>query len=335
MVTAIYSNDNSLVISVVIPTYNRAEDLRETLSSILKQTAAAKEIIVVDDSDANETELLIDSLKDVQRSVDLIYVRNEGDKSTSAARNLGIRMARGNIVQFLDDDVILDRDYLSEIVKVFESLPGAMGVQGWMVQKSPKGLIKAILRFAKRAFYLTHTVENGCSVLPSTNVTYPHILRGTIPCEWLHGCNFSLRRSVLSEFSFDEKLKEYAWKEDLDFTYRIHQKYPGTLYIAPKARLIHKASVAGRRPLEIVAYLKDSYELYIFFKDFDRGIKDRIIFIWSKFGALLFLLFAGRSKSIGDVATELLYWFKAQSLCIKHLEEIKKGDFEFIFKKSQ
>jgi glucosyl-dolichyl phosphate glucuronosyltransferase len=320
-------------ISVVIPTYNRAKDLKETLSSIFDQTADAREILVVDDSDNNETELLIDSLnqlKQVKGSADLFYIRNRGEKSATIARNLGIRMARGDIVLFLDDDINLDKNYFSEIGNVFGDMPGAKGAQGWMVQEHRKGFINGLLRMAARAFYLGHTVDNQCRAYPSTNVTYPHTLDRVISCEWLHGCNCAVRREALEEFNFDEKLKGYTWKEDLDISYRIYRKYPGSLYITPKARLIHKESPSGRRPLKQVTYIKEAYTLYVFFKDFDHGLKDRIIFIWSKLGALPFLLFTMRSRSCRDVLSEAEYWLRAQLLCVRYWKEIRKGNFGFI-----
>lgn len=319
-------------ISIIIPTYNRAKDLNEALGTLFSQSLEATEILVVDDSNNDETRSLIAALNQTPRSTDLIFIRNEGMKSIPAARNVGIKKAKGDIVVFLDDDVVLDENYLLEILSVFEALPNALGAQGWMVQEFHKGLFNDFLRTMAKAFYLGHTVENSCQALPSTNVTYPHTLDRVIPCQWLHGSNFSLRRKVFDEFSFDERLKEYAWKEDLDFSYRIHEKHPDSLYITPKARLIHKESTFGRRPVERSTYIKESHSLYIFFKDFDGGLKDKTIYIWSKFGAFLLLLFSARSRNYKDVVTEAAYWLKAQYLCIKNLREIRKGDFGFIYK---
>lgn len=305
-------------------------DLKETLDSIFDQTVAAREIIVVDDSDNNETELLINSLKQDSRQEDLIYIRNSGEKSATLARNLGIQTSRGDFVMFLDDDVILDESHFSEIMKVFGDFPNAMGAQGWMVQDYRKGLFNSLLRIAARVFYLGHTVENQCRAYPSTNVTYPYTLSGIVSCEWLHGCNCAICKKILKEFCFDERLREYTWKEDLDLSYRIQRKYPGSLYITPKARLIHKESSAGRRPLKRLTYIKEAYTLYVFFKDFDSGIKSKAIFIWSKIGALLFLLSGVMSRGCRDVLAEATYWLQAQLLCMKHRKEIRVGHFGFI-----
>ena len=66
------------------------------------------------------------------------------------------------------------------------------------------------------------------------------------------------------------------------------------------------------------------------FKDFDAGLKEKTIFVWSKCGAFLFLLFSMRSRSARDVVAEAVYWMKAQLMCIRHWREIKRGDFGFI-----
>jgi glucosyl-dolichyl phosphate glucuronosyltransferase len=263
-------------ISIIIPTYNRAADLNETLRTIFDQSVKANEIIIVDDSDNDDTESLVKRLNQIFQPKNLIYIKNEGIKSIPAARNAGVRKAKGDIVVFLDDDAILDKNYLLGIREVFETNPNALGAQGWMVQERHKGIFNDLLRATAKAFFLGHTGVNECRAFSSTNVTYPSILDRIIPCQWLHGCNFSFLREVFEEFSFDEKLEEYAWKEDLDFSYRIHKKYSDFLYITPKARLIHKESLAGRRPLKQTIMIKESYALYIFFKDFDSPSKIKL-----------------------------------------------------------
>jgi glycosyltransferase involved in cell wall biosynthesis len=319
-------------ISIIIPTYNRSQDLCETLNTLLNQSVKANEIIIVDDSDNDESQSLIISLKQDPRQKNLIYIRNVGPRSITVARNAGFKKASGDIILFLDDDVILHKDYLLGIREVFEAHPNALGAQGWLVQEVHDGSVNYFLRVLARAFYLGHTVNNQCRVFSSTNVTYPHTLDATISCEWLHGCNSALHRKALREFDFDENLREYTWKEDLDISYRIHKRYPGSLYITPRARLIHKESPAGRRPRKQIILIKESYDLYLFFKDFDSTVKDRAIFIWSKLGSFFFLLFSMKEKGIRYFLTDSIYRLEAQLFCIRYIKEIQKGDLNFMQK---
>ncbi len=85
-------------ISVVIPTYNRAQYVTRAVDSVLAQTLAATEIIVVDDGSTDDTESRLRAYGDR-----LHYLRQE-NAGVSAARNAGIAAARGEWIAFLDSD---------------------------------------------------------------------------------------------------------------------------------------------------------------------------------------------------------------------------------------
>jgi glycosyltransferase involved in cell wall biosynthesis len=97
-------------ISVVVPTHNRAVILRQTIEALLKQDIDSTEfeIIVVDDGSTDATPQLAAEL----RGPGLTFIRREESGGPAAARNLGLRIARGEFVLFLDDDIIADRDLL-------------------------------------------------------------------------------------------------------------------------------------------------------------------------------------------------------------------------------
>lgn len=87
-------------LSVVIPTYNRSSTVGESIESVLSQTSPADEIIVVDDGSQDDTPATLHQFGDRIRTV---FQENGG---VSAARNTGIRQAKGNWVAFLDSDDI-------------------------------------------------------------------------------------------------------------------------------------------------------------------------------------------------------------------------------------
>lgn len=95
-------------VSVVIPVYNAASYVREALDSILAQTFTDYEVIVVNDgsADGDELERILES-----HPVPIVYVRQE-NKGVSAARNAGIKMARGEFYAQLDADDQWEPDYL-------------------------------------------------------------------------------------------------------------------------------------------------------------------------------------------------------------------------------
>ncbi|MEW6170798.1 MAG: glycosyltransferase [Candidatus Omnitrophota bacterium] len=85
-------------VSVIIPTYNRANYIVETIDSVLAQTYEDFEIIVIDDGSTDNTE---DTINKYNGKIRYFYQENKG---TAAARNFGISKARGEYIAFLDDD---------------------------------------------------------------------------------------------------------------------------------------------------------------------------------------------------------------------------------------
>jgi len=88
------------VVSVVIPTHNRAELLRRAIRSVLDQTYGNLEIIVVDDASKDNLYEVVTDFGDPR----IQYIRHESSRGGSAARNTGIRAATGEFIAFLDDD---------------------------------------------------------------------------------------------------------------------------------------------------------------------------------------------------------------------------------------
>ena len=100
--------------SVVIPTYNRAERLRQALDSVLTQSFTDFEVIVVDDGSTDNTEEVVTSISD-QR---LRYLKKKNEER-SIARNFGIEQAKGSYINFLDSD---DRFYSNHLQIAFDLL---------------------------------------------------------------------------------------------------------------------------------------------------------------------------------------------------------------------
>ncbi|OKH34566.1 glucosyl transferase [Calothrix sp. HK-06] len=93
------------IVTVVIPAYNASEYLAETITSVLQQTFANFEIIVVDDGSKDNTMDIVHSFSQQDSRVKLISQKNQG---VSVARNTGIKNAQGEFIAFLDaDDVWL------------------------------------------------------------------------------------------------------------------------------------------------------------------------------------------------------------------------------------
>jgi len=107
-------------ISVVIPAYNRADLIGETLDAILGQTLAPFEVIVVDDGSRDATWEVLQSYAPRVRS---IRIENSGDL---VARNAGLRLATGDLVAFCDSDDLWRPNFLEAMAGLWRREPGLL-----------------------------------------------------------------------------------------------------------------------------------------------------------------------------------------------------------------
>lgn len=118
--------DKPMIISIVICTYNRCESLRETLESLRKISVPADfpwELIVVDNNSIDGTRKVVeDFIRTSDLSVRYVFEATQG---LSHARNKGVREAKGEILSFIDDDVIVGEDWLAEVKRAFDKYNAA------------------------------------------------------------------------------------------------------------------------------------------------------------------------------------------------------------------
>lgn len=97
--------------SIIVPTHNRPDMLKETIQSILDQTFQDFEVIVVNDAGQD-----VSSVVEAFNSPKLSYLSHETNKGLAGARNTGLRAARGTYIAYLDDDDIFYPDHLDTLV---------------------------------------------------------------------------------------------------------------------------------------------------------------------------------------------------------------------------
>lgn len=113
-------DDSSPLVSVIMPAYRVSEYIGEAISSVLNQTLSNYEIIVVNDGSPDTVELESELERYRGR---IVYIKQE-NRGCSAARNIGIQMARGKYIALLDPDDLWEPDYLAEQLGILEADPG-------------------------------------------------------------------------------------------------------------------------------------------------------------------------------------------------------------------
>ncbi len=119
--------ERSPAVTVVVPTYNRADLIAETLESVRAQTFTDWECIVVDDGSTDDTRSVVEEF--VARDPRFRYVWQE-NHSASSARNHGLRLARGEFIAFLDSDDLFEPDRLEWQVEALRRDPEAVLAYG-------------------------------------------------------------------------------------------------------------------------------------------------------------------------------------------------------------
>lgn len=106
--------------SIVIPAYNRASFLEETINSVLQQDCDDFEIVLVDDGSTDSTK---DFVRKIYSRVSKVKYFYKDNSERGAARNYGIKLSRGRYIVFLDSDDVMLRDYLSTLHNYIAKMP--------------------------------------------------------------------------------------------------------------------------------------------------------------------------------------------------------------------
>jgi GT2 family glycosyltransferase len=225
-------------LSIIIPTKNRDQDLVQCLISIAHQSVKPREIIIVDASDeVSDYEKYTEKMK-------LVHVKAH-KAGLPSQRNQGLQLISptSKYVAFLDDDVILEKDFFENIANTFSQSNKIVGVGGVITNYDIPRFHKLILKL------LLMRGRKPGSLLLSGYSTVPTLREITEPIEssFLPGGLSCYRLSAIKNMQFDheyERFTGHAYCEDLDFSYRASQK--GKLVITPDARAIHNESPTSR-----------------------------------------------------------------------------------------
>ena len=214
----------SVQVSVVVPTYKRPDLLRKCLKALIKQefSPGVYEIIVVDDAACEETRSLVEEFSGRTKQLETIAVPKSGPETDScpqirytiaaetqgpaAARNVGWRMARGEVIAFTDDDCLPAPDWLREGVEAIRK--GWDGISGQVIvpiADPPTDYEKNISRLNESEF-----VTANC---------------------------FYSRAALEASGGFDERFT-IAWREDADLFFNLLTRSCRLGY-APTSKVLH------------------------------------------------------------------------------------------------
>ena len=278
--------DRPIRTSVIICTVQRTKELTLCIDSILSQDLIPAEIIIVDASSDDATKILVEGYRLKNKTVEFKYAQSR--PKLTMQRNIGFRESSGDVIFYFDDDVVLENNFISVVVRIFKAdydheIGGVAGLIIRRDEKLQKTFKWRIDLFFRKLFFLEHPFGDGrfrLSGFPATvtSMTQPIVV------ESLPGCQTAYRRQVLDEFQFDENLEGYCFMEDCDFSYRVSRKYK--CIRTPFARLYHNSAQTNRKGAVLKKMLIRNH-YYLFRKNLPQTAKHKAAFWISVSGCFL------------------------------------------------
>jgi glycosyltransferase involved in cell wall biosynthesis len=201
-----------LFVSIIIPTYNRKDLLKEAIESLFDQTYLKDkyEVIVVDDGSTDGTEEMVRELAE-KTPCNIRYFKQK-NKGPAAARNIGIKNAVGEIIGFTDDDCVASDTWIANAVQCFKDKI-IVGVQGSTL---PQKDFKRPFTFTGSFFTIEVTEESW---------NYPT-------------CNMFYRRDALTKVGGFNEDYTLPGPEDTDLAWRV-KKQGGKIVFCEDAVVYH------------------------------------------------------------------------------------------------
>jgi len=262
---------NSLKASVVIPTYNRCEDLKRCLDSLEKQTYKDFEVIVIDNCSSDNTPSLLRNYH--------VKVIRDCTKNVSRLFNLGIQNATGEVITFINDDVEVSEEWMAALIEVFKTIPEAGCVGGPTIPTRKQEIQSTFEELSRsRRLHLLAKLYNNvilegklfevgflseCGAYSiGASMPYSSKLQGLVTVDIISTINMAVRRSALEEVNgFDEN---FIWVHpDVDLVLRVKKRGYKVMF-TPKAVVLHHVNPHG--DTRVPSYIARDFAIY-FAKD--------------------------------------------------------------------
>mgnify|MGYP003333612396 FL=1 len=220
----------TLDLSVIVVTYNRGATLLRTLESVLAQSPAAREVIVVDQTQQQPP--AVKARLDEWAKLGAIRYVFQAEPNAQRARNHAIAEARCGVLLFLDDDVLLEAGMIAAHMANYAD-PNLAAVCGYYTEPGEVPLDELPEVCRHRWTGWIHT---------------PHCYTKRVECHLFPSCNGSIRRDVIRRLGgFDENFT-HTLLDDTDLACRLKAAGHRAVH-DPLARLVHlKEPSGGKRP---------------------------------------------------------------------------------------
>jgi glycosyltransferase involved in cell wall biosynthesis len=221
-------DDSKMLVSVVIPTHNRKKKLERLINSINNGSFKNIEIIVVDDASTDGT------YEEIKKRFPYVNIlRNSNPKLVSSCRNIGLNHSRGEFIFFIDDDNVIERECIRNLVDAFKTPNIGIAAPIMYYYRYPTMVwcagVKRNLVSSRTKAIAKGSIDVGQFNVATESDDFPNA--------------FMVRRKVVStgKIKFDEK--NFPWfYEESDFCYKVRNN-GWKIALIPKAKLWHDVPI--------------------------------------------------------------------------------------------
>lgn len=198
----------ALLISVVVPTFRRPAVLERTLAALLAMDPGGDEyeIVVVDDGSGDDTPRVVEKI-----GVPRLRFFSQQNRGVAAARNLGVRQARGDLIVFIDDDILVPPSFLRDHVAMHRRFENALVNGRWDFEPALQAALEATA-FGRFRLEVEEWVKQGLAKRPLGD--------GLLEPEAVTACNLSLSRTAFDRIGGFSEDFPFAGAEDQEFSFR-------------------------------------------------------------------------------------------------------------------
>ncbi|MGB0757654.1 MAG: glycosyltransferase family 2 protein [Patescibacteria group bacterium] len=314
--TEAHKKNKKSSISVVIVTWNAGAYIRHVLTSLLEQTYSKFDVLIIDNGSTDDTVSVIKN----NYSDDVKVVEQKKNTGFSKAYNAGIHWTKGEYVLIMNQDVVLESDFLSHCAEFMSSHDVVGAVQGkvlhWNVTQNKR---ESVIDTCGVNVTKQHSFYNRFEGLRESDVPECEEVK---PVFAFSGSLVLLRRSALVDVSYKKEYFDedfFAYKEDVDLSWRLRHAHWDIVYL-PTARAYHGRTLSSKGNHNDRSYLMQN-----------RKKQDPFLHMISYRNHLSTLIKNQQTKNILLYAP-YIFWYELQKIVYMVVFERStfKGIFSFI-----
>lgn len=294
--------NKNLKISIIIPTFNRPNNLKRVLDSLENQTYNNFEVVIIEGDSIDITKKVID-----RRELNIVCFRQKGEGLVNAV-NEGWRSSTGDIIIRTDDDILSDREWLQGIIDGFNKSKLIGGVTGPTIVPDEIKDSRDLFYFQDKMrhsnifwrllgkVYYDYLFEGNPSAIGKffrsgafsvgSNFKDCLKLKGVIEVDHHEACNLAVRRDLLESIGgFDEIYTGVGDYNESDVSFKI-RKLGYKILFNPKAKIFHLTSRDGVYKKRVNSYCRMLNFIIFYFRHIKPNNLDKFL----RFSSYLFFL---------------------------------------------